>query len=171
MIMATTAAKKTAANPEANAAPIESPPPVVDPGCVKIDAGHFNRRVMVHLPEGAVPDDVRDPRIWRKVQVNKITSLLKYDELTIYTHDEGSCIRAIVAHATGNEACISVEKIFTFRQIKTGLFNDGVHKVDWIGHAYVVKRVADGVLVDPSGYGTEGAAIAALHRLYPTKAA
>jgi hypothetical protein len=169
--MATTAAKKTAANPEANAAPIDTPAPVVDPACVKIDAGHFNRRVMIHLPEGAVPDDIRDPRIWKKVQINKLTSLLKYDELVVFTADEGSCIRAIVAHATGTEAIVAIEKIITFRQIKSGLYNDGVDKVEWSGASYVVKRVSGGALVDPNGYGTEGAAIAALHRLYPTRAA
>ena len=166
--MVNTAAKKTVAMPEANAAPVEAPTPEVQPGDVKLEAGLFNRRGIVRMPKGTVGDDVRNPKIWRKVQLSRQTALLKYDELLIFGHDESWYCRALVAKATGTEAILTIEKIGTFRAVDDQLYSDGKFKVHWNGACYVVARVADDAIVDNVGYTTESQAIRAIERQHPT---
>jgi hypothetical protein len=167
--MATAAAKKSAA-PETGAAPIEAPIPEVRPEDVRIEAGQHTRRILVHLPAGAVGDDVRNPKLWRKVQATRTNALIKYDELLILTHDESQYLRAIVTDARHSEAFLCIEKTGTFRTVSSQLYCDGRFRVHFTGGAYVVQRISDGVIVDGTGYSTEQQAIRAIERQYPTRA-
>jgi hypothetical protein len=162
--MATATAKKSS-TPETDAAPI----PEVLPENVKIEPKQHNRHILVHLPEGAVGDDVRNPKLWRKLQATRTNALIKYDELLILTHDESQYVRAIVTHATHSEAFVSIEKAGTFRTVSNQLYSDGRFRVHFTGGAYVVQRISDGVIVDGTGYSTEQQAIKAIERLYPTR--
>ena len=68
------------------------------------DAGHAWREVLVRLPKDMTADDLRDPKIWKRVQAVRNTALIKFDNLLIFTFDESQYIRAIVTHATSTEA-------------------------------------------------------------------
>jgi hypothetical protein len=161
----------TVASPETNAAPIETPVPLVQPGDVKLEAGKFNRRGIIRMPKGSVGDDLRNSKIWKKVKASRQTALIKLDELLIFGHDESWYARAIVAKATNTEALLAVERIGTFRAIDDQLYSDGQYKVAWNGHSYVVVRVSDDILVDSIGYTTEQQAILAIQRQHPTVSA
>jgi ribosomal protein S16 len=167
------AAKKTSAivTPEASSAPLQTPTPEVSPGDLKIEAGQYNRRVLVRMPKDTVADDLRTPGIWRKVQGNRATALIKYDEVLVLGHDESWYARAIVTHATSTEAALAIEKVGTFRPVSEQLYSDGRYRVHWNGASYVVQRVSDEVIVDNVGYSTEAQAIRAIERQYPTVAA
>ena len=162
------AAKKNVTTPETNAVPVEAPTPEVQPGDVKLEAGLFNRRGIVRMPKGSVGDDLRTPRIWRKVQLSRQSALIKLDELLILGHDESWYCRAIVAKATDVDAILTIERIGSFRAKDDQLYSDGKFKVIWNGSSYVVARVADDVIMDNVGYTTEAQAVRAIERQYPT---
>jgi len=165
--MATAAAKKS--SPEAGVAPVEAPTPEVQPEDVRIEAGQHNRRVIVHMPCGTVGDDIRNPKIWRKVQATRTNALMRLDEIIVLGHDESWYARAICAHATNTEAILCVEKIGTFRAIADQLYGDGKYRVHFRHGSYFVQRIADDVIVDSVGYSTEAQAIRAIDRMYPTR--
>lgn len=152
-----------------NVAPLASPE--VDPVNVKLSSEGFCwREILARLPAGMTQDDLRSPKIWRRVQGNRQHALVRLDHLLILAHDESWMARAIVTHATDSEAHLMIEKVGTFKEIGAGsLFSDGVYRVAWDGTAYRVERVSDGIRVDNVGYTTEGQAIAAIRNQYPKK--
>lgn len=166
--MSAATAKKSPATvegPAANSASLNAPTPTVEPSGVRVESGLHNRRVMVNLPKGMVADDLRSPGIWRRVQCNRNTALIKLDELLVVGFDESWYARALVSHATGVEAVLVIERVGSFRAVRDGLYNDGVHKVEWSGAAYVIKRASDGALLDPVGYSSEAMAVNAISNL------
>jgi hypothetical protein len=167
--MVTAAAAKKSAAPE-TAAPIEAKAPEIKPEHVRAEAGQHNRRVIVHMPEGSVSDDLRNPKIWRKAQCVRSSALLKYDELLIFGHDETWGAQAIVKMVTNTEAHLVILKVFGFAAAGEGLFSDGTYQVVFDGGSYGVHRVSDGVPM-VRGFSSEGLAIDALRKLYPQKVA
>lgn len=135
------------------------------------DAGFAWRNVLARMPEGSTQDDLRDPKIWRKVQSSRGTALIKLDHLFVLAFDESWAARAVVTHATSTEAHLAIEKIFTFKEQGQSFFGDGTLEVFWDGGAYGVRRVSDGVRVITEGFLTEPQAIAALRGWYPKRVA
>ena len=151
---------------------VMSEPIEVDPKRVQInDAGQAWRTVLVRMPEGATQDDLRNPKIWRKVQGMRHAALIKFDHLFVLAHDESWAARATVTHATAAEAHLAIERVGTFREQGQSLFGDGTLEVYWDGSAYAVRRASDAIRVINEGFTTEALAIAALRNWYPTKKA
>jgi hypothetical protein len=133
------------------------------------NCGQIWRDVLVRMPEGAVADDLRDPRIWKAVQGTPFTALVKLDQLLILGFQEDWGAEAIVTHASHAEARLLIKKVFGFGGgIGEGLYSDGTLEIAWDGSSYCVRRVNDQMIVD-RGFSTEGAAVDALRRHYPKK--
>jgi hypothetical protein len=168
--MAAHALKKTAGQPEA-AAETAPEPPLIKVAGVKVDHdGQVTRSMVVRAPEGAVPDDLRSPAIWKSVQASPHVSLRKLDRLLIIGHDESWGVEAIVKKATVREAELTLLKVFSLAAVGGALFNDDLYEVYWGGSGYGVRRKADKVDIIGHGFDTEGQAIAALQAQYPRKA-
>jgi hypothetical protein len=166
----TTAAAKVekAAAPASEA--VAPKAPEIKPANVQVnDAGQVWRSVLVRMSEGAVDDDLRDPKIWRLVQGSPFHALLKMDQLLILGFDESWGAEAIVKHASPTEARLMIKKVFGFSEIGVdGLFTDGTLEVFWDGASFGFRRVTDKVPV-ARGFSSEGQAIDALRRHYPKK--
>src|SRR5262245_31015309 len=110
----TTAVAKPKAKDEA-AEPPAPPPKEVEPRGVQInDAGQAFRTVLVRLPKAIGVDNLRDPKIWRKVQLTPQTALIKLDNLMILSFDESQIVRAVVTHASSDEAHLCIERVGPF---------------------------------------------------------
>jgi hypothetical protein len=144
--------------------------PLVKPASVTVnDAGHAWRNILVRMPEGAVADDLRDPKLWAAVQSTPVAALLKLDQLLILGFDESWGAEAIVTHASHNSAKLLVKKVFGFGGgIGEGLYSDGTLEIFWDGGSYGYRRVIDKIPL-ARGFATEGAAIDALRASYPRK--
>ena len=166
--MAATAAKKNiaAASAPAAAQPIDAPVPTIEPRNVCIDAGLHFRHALVRLPKNMIGDDLRDPKIWRRVQAVRQSALIKFDRLLLVAFDESWACEAIVKHATNTEAALVIHRIFGFRDADESLFSDGTFEVCWDGCHYQVRRIADRVQVSPYGFASEGMAIEHLRQQY-----
>ena len=144
----------------------------IDPAQVKLSTEGFAwREILVRMPEGMVADDLRTPKIWKRVQKSRQTALIKFDHLFVLGFDESFAVRAVVTHATDSEAHLAIEKVLTFREQGQRFWGDGTLEVFWDGSAYGVRRIADQVRVVGEGFTTEAQAITAAHKYYPTKAA
>lgn len=162
------AATKTKPAEDATAAPATpAKTPEIQPNDVQIEAGQFKRDVLVRAGTDMVSDDLRDPKIWRKVQANPNKALRPLDHLIILAADESWYVRALVVHGTKSEAVLAIEKVGSFRAISDALYNDGAHRVHFERGAFVIRRMNDGVRMDNAGYGTEAEAIRAIANLYP----
>ena len=142
--------------------------PEIDPQNVQVDsAGQFWRNLMVRCPDGMVQDDLMSSKIWKKVQGNRTSSLIKLDRLFVLAFDESWYCEAVVSHATGADATLIIQKVGTFREQSTTLFSDGTYRVFWNGTAYGVERVSDGIRMGNQGFSTEGLAQDKIRGLYP----
>ncbi len=134
------------------------------------DAGFAFRNVMVRLPEGMTADDLRDPKIWRRIQIGDMSHrLLKYDHLFILSFDETWFCNAIVSYADQASAALAILKVGTFHEVDKALYADGTYKVTWTGAGFGVQRVSDNVMTSNQTHSTEALAITALRNLYPKK--
>ena len=134
------------------------------------DAGFAFRNLMVRLPDGMVADDLRNPKIWRKIQIGDMSHrLLKHDHLFILSFDETWFANAIVSYADQISAALVILKVGSFREIDKVLFSDGTYRVVWTGAGFGVQRVSDGVMTSNQAHSTEALAVAALRLLYPKK--
>jgi hypothetical protein len=166
--MTTTTLKPTTA--EKPKAELETKPMEVDPKRVQVnDSGQAWRSVFVRLPEGATMEELRNPKFWRRNQINPQTALLERDNIFALTFDESGYGRAICTHASATEAHVIVEKVGSYRERGSNFYSDGERSVFWDGSSFGVRRNSDGIRVIPEGYTTEAAAIAALHASYPKK--
>lgn len=145
--------------------------PEVDPRSVTVSTEGFAwRELLVRVPAGMTQDDLRSPKVWRKVQNSRQSALVRLDHLLVLAHDESWFARAIVTFADNSEAQLMIEKVGTFKEVGKALYSDGTYRVAWNGSSFIVERMSDGVQVDNAGYTTEQAAIAALRNQYPRKA-
>ena len=134
------------------------------------DAGFAYRNLMVRLPEGMVSDDLRNPKIWRKIQIGDMSHrLLKYDHLFILSFDETWFVDTIVSYADQSSAALTILKVGTFHEVDKALYSDGTYRVVWTGAGFGVQRVSDGVMTSNQAHSTEALAVSALKLLYPKK--
>ena len=134
------------------------------------DAGFCYRNVMVRLPEGMVADDLRDSKIWRRIQIgDQSHRLLKPDHLFILSHDESWFCEAIVSYADNISASLAILKVGSFHEVDQALYADGTYKVTWTGAGFGVQRISDNVMTSNQTHSTEALAITALRNLYPKK--
>ena len=127
------------------------------------DIGFFYRNLMVHMPEGATQDDLRDPKIWRKIQIGPVGDRLrKYDHLFILAFDESWCSSAVVSYADNISAALVLLKVGSFRDADKALYSDGIYRVMWMGTGFGIERVKDGVPTSNTAHSTEALAIDAL---------
>ncbi len=164
------AVAKTVKKDEApTATEIDAHVPLVKPTSVTVDmAGQLTRHIVVRMPQRAVADDVRNPKIWRAVQAVPQSALVKLDRLLVLAYDESWAVEAVVKHASGTEVILAIGKIFTFDGVSEGLFRDELYEVAWNGSSYDVRRRVDKVVV-AGGHASEGLAIDGLKRQYPRK--
>ena len=142
--------------------------PEIKPERVQINDANFAwRTVLVRCPEGIVQDDLRSPKIWKRVQASRHHALIKLDHLFILAWDESWMARAVVTEATSTEARLAIEKVSTFKEVGTGLYSDGTLEVFWDGTSYGVRRIEDKVRVISEGFTREDLAVAALRGWYP----
>jgi hypothetical protein len=148
-----------------------SPPPEIPPANVLLnEAGQQWRTILVRAPQGLVPDDLKDGRIWRRVQCVPQRALVKLDRLFVLAADESWGADAIVTHASNTEARLVVLKVFSLAVAGQGLYTDSEHEVHFDGGNFVVRRVADKIIAVPGSFTTEQMAIDGLHTAYPRKA-
>jgi hypothetical protein len=102
------------------------------------------------------------------VQATPVVALIKGDRLLVYGFDESWGAEAIVKKASHVEAHLTITKVFGFAEVGGGLYSDGNLEVFWDGSSYGVRRLSDKVPVG-RGFATEGMAIDALRRYYPTR--
>ena len=160
---------KTIVKPESVA---ERAIPEIDLTGVQVnDAGQAWRTVLVRCPEGVIADDLRTPKVWRKLQASRQQALIKLDHLFILAFDESWAARATVTHATSTEAHLAIEKVFTFKEQGQSFWGDGTLEVFWDGKSYGVRRVSDKIRTITEGYTTEALAADAARRSYPRRVA
>ncbi|MEJ6849539.1 hypothetical protein [Sinorhizobium fredii] len=139
----------------------------VKPAMVQIDTeGFITRQIVVHMPAGAVADDLRDPAIWKLVQGNRQAALRKLDHLLIFGADESWYCTAIVSVAKADSAKLVIGKVSGFQSASEGLFNDGTYRVAFEGIGYVVERIRDGARMGHA-HSSEALAVDAIRRLHP----
>lgn len=167
--MAQAAAKMEKPEPQVAAEP---KPVEVEPNKVMVDiAGHARRWVSVRCPEGMVQDDLRSPKIWRRVQADRGRALLKHDDLYILGFDESWFAEAIVCHATNAEASLVIKKVGSFREQSQTFYSDGTYQVFWDGAGFGVRRIEGGVRMGGQSFHTEGLAQDYMRSLYSTAVA
>ena len=149
----------------------EKPHEIEPSGVMVNDAGQVWRNVMVRCPKEMIADDLRSPKVWKRVQGSRMAALIKLDHLFVLGFDESWSVRATVTHATSTEAHLAIEKVSSFREQGQSLWSDGTLGVYWDGSSYGVRRVADGVRILSEGFLTEAQAADAARRSYPTKVA
>lgn len=142
---------------------------LVKPNMVQIDnEGFISRNLVVHMPAGAVADDLRDPAIWRTVQSNRQAALRKLDHLLVFGADESWMASAIVSVAKADSAKLVITKVSGFQATGEGLFSDGTYRVAFEGIGYTVERVNDGTKIGHA-HSSEALAVDAIRRLYPQR--
>jgi hypothetical protein len=143
-------------------------PIAIDPARVTLSNNGFGwRDFMVRLPKDFVADDLKEPSIWRKVQLGA-NALRRHDHLYLVSHDENWVAEAIVADAERNHAVLCKPRITNFPERYDRFFEDENYRVKWMGQGYVVERKRDGhVMCQP--LGSAALAERELQRLYPVK--
>jgi hypothetical protein len=146
--------------------------PEIDPARVTLQAtGFIWREYMVRCPADMVSDDLKEPGIWRKLQISgSRNALKKFDRLLIVAFDETWVAEALVASADSKGAVLAKPKITGMPERYDRLFNDGTYRVEWNGFGFVVVRIADGHVMTSA---TANAALAErlLAQLYPARVA
>ena len=122
----------------------------------------------MRAPEGLIQDDLRDPKIWKAVQQNRVTALRKMDHLEILAFDESWLANCVVTFAPGTECRLAIRRVGNFREVGETLFQDSVYTVFWSGGGYAVQRKSDGVTMGNKAYENEALAQVYLRSLYPT---
>ena len=139
----------------------------IDPRHLHIDSmGHHTRQWFARLPQGMMADDLKDPAVWSRVQGDRNKALRRHDRLYLVDYDEAFALDARVTDATGSAAVLALQKIISFPERITPLFNDGTYCVKWGGEGFYAMRLTDHVQMGPC-FGSEALAIRHIQNLYP----
>ncbi|MBW7968608.1 hypothetical protein [Bradyrhizobium sp. BR 10289] len=160
---ATTLEKPKAAAP---AGPRKAPE--IDPANVKVNSSGFVRKeVVARLPAGFVSDDLKEPGVWRKVQVSGYP-LNALDAVLVVAFDRSWCAEAIVSEAMRDGVTLAGIKIISMPRRNEVLLRDDTYAVTWNGAGYHVERISDGHKMTES-VGSAALAERDLRNLYAKK--
>lgn len=110
--------------------------------------GNRWREFLVRLPNGVTADDLKEPGLWRKIQMRPSTSLRVFDRLTVVAFDESWFAECRVIRADGAGAVLSIGKIVSMGDGRfDNLPGDELYRIAWSGNGYVVIRRSDNVVM------------------------
>ena len=143
--------------------------PAIPIGNVVINwAGQKSKGVIIHAPEGMVPDDLRTPAIFKKIQAHQHVSLARYDRLEIFGHQDAWFVEAIVIKGSPDGAELKILRSTDFAEPDQQYFQDDTYRVIYLSGAFWVERKKDGKIMG-NGRASEQLAVRALNALYPQK--
>lgn len=149
-------------------APAARTVPEIDPQLAQWNSGGFVIREMVaRLPVDATAEHLKEPGLWRRVQMDRNRALRKLDRVIIVAHDESFLWDAYVAEAGPDFVTLSTPKRHELKPRHGSYYADDLYRVQWAGAGFVVVRKRDGHVMTPTMYFTEQEAIRELHALYP----
>lgn len=142
----------------------------IDPARVVLDStGQVLRSFVVRLPGGLIADDLKEPRIWRRVQLSR-NAFRKFDRLFCIDFDESWVAECIVENADTNKAVLAIPRLTRFSKRFEKLFEDELYRSKFVGHGYVVERKSDGhIMCEPVASAAHAERL--LMQLYPRPAA
>ncbi|TBB05131.1 hypothetical protein ELH55_01465 [Rhizobium ruizarguesonis] len=141
----------------------------VDPNAVTVNYQGFTfREIFARLPSGIIADDLKEPEIWKNVQLSN-KALRKFDRVIIVSFDETWLAEAYVENATGEMALLAKPRIVSFSERTEKLFSDGTYSVRWNGTGYDVIRLRDEAKMTDT-FANAALAERALANLYPRRA-
>ena len=160
--------------PEAEAPEAEAPEaktdrrlPVVPPANVRLNrGGSAFAEWHCRFPENGTLDDLKEPGIWRKIQISPQTAFKQFDELRIIAFDGAWVARCVVAHASQTEVVLSKPTVVQMPARREHLYEDETYAVRYTGDGYTVIRKRDEVAMSPAVHSAD-AALTVLTRLYP----
>ncbi len=130
--------------------------------------GFAYRELFVRLPEAISLQHLNDePRIWRSVQADVNTALMKFDRVVAIAFDESWMVDAVVNVAERDSVMLAGIRKISMPQRSVSLFADETYQVAWCGSGYGVRRKADDVMMLSETYQTPEAAKMGLMSLYP----
>ena len=133
--------KPTADSPAPEAARVT---PFIDPRNVTLDSGgHVTRNFFVRLPQGFVADDLKETKVWKRVQGGQY-AVKRFDRVTLVAYDESWMADAVVDVGTTDSATLVGIRIMQLGARNTPLFEDPNYRVAWFGNGYAVERKMDG---------------------------
>lgn len=141
----------------------------VDPANVRVNySGFVFRELFARLPRGVIADDLKEPRLWSRVQVSNTNALRKFDRVILVSYDESWIAEAVVDGATDAGASLAKPRITMLKERTEQLFGDGTYQVEFNGAGYHVVRLRDGTRMTDT---LANAALAerALANLYPRR--
>ncbi|MGO7353334.1 hypothetical protein ACCS66_01175 [Rhizobium ruizarguesonis] len=141
----------------------------VDPNNVTVNyQGFALREIFARLPSGIIADDLKEPEIWKSVQLSN-KALRKFDRVIIISFDESWLAEAYVENANGEMAVLAKPRIVSFSERMEKLFSDGTYSVRWAGNGYDVIRLRDEAKMTDI-FPNAAIAERALANLYPRRA-
>jgi len=130
--------------------------------------GFAYRELFVRLPEAITLQMMNDePRIWRLVQADIHTALMKFDRVVAIAFDESWMVDAIVNVAENDSVMLAGIRKISMPQRSVAMFEDETYRVKWAGSGYGVYRLSDDVMMLQETYQTPEACKIALLGLYP----
>lgn len=142
--------------------PIEVAP--VRMACV--DENQSWRTWEAYMPPEATLDDVQDPNIWRKCQMDRGKALAVKDFVHIFASDMSWVRVGRCWKSTGKDAWLRFKE-GSFVDVAASLWTDGTLRVKFENGSYSVHRVSDDIRVLTQGFTTEAQAVAAALASYP----
>jgi hypothetical protein len=138
---------------------------------VQVDKeGFVSRDVFAWAGPDTVADDLRDPAIWKKIQMSSMTVLRKYDRVTVFGEDESWMVEGVVSVAKKDSVRLGILKVASFLEVGEGLYRDAEHCVIFDSGWFYIERLIDGVRVS-NGLATEAACIHQIHQISAQKVA
>lgn len=134
--------------------------------CKVQSSGNCWTEHLIRLPAGAIFADLADPRIFRKVQSNGRTALVKGDKVRFVSYLEEWCCECIVASA--NDESVTLTKPVRYElQARTEISRgDDKNDIVFTAQGYRVRRKSDQQYLTNPVQTLEGAE-RALRDLYP----
>lgn len=138
-----------------------------DPSISKVQVdkeGFVSRDIFAWAGPDTVADDLREPSIWKKTQMNSMTALRKYDRITVFGADESWMVEGVVAVAKKDSAKLGILKVASFLEAGESLYQDADHRVVFDGGCFYGERIGDGVRVT-HGCTTEATCVYQLQQI------
>lgn len=139
----------------------------IDPRRMKcVDENQSWRTWEAYMPPEATADDVQDPNIWRRCQLEASKAIGLKDYVHIFAADMSWVRTGRCWKSTSRDAWLRFKE-GAFVDVVSTLWTDGTLKVKFENGSYGVHRVKDDIRVVVQGFSTEAQAIEAALRFYP----